>query len=194
VEAEGLPGLVRRGSGFGPDLAAPRPWAALGMTRDSRLVPDAMRSMLAFLLAVSPAYAQAPPAPAPAPVPAPVPVPAPKAAPAPAPNRRPPAPPPASLQDVTPRSDKPTGNGTGGLSLDGGFSSSTVILPPLHPDARPWPRGMVMQPPEGYDDMAIAPGTDALPSADRPTWASRLADALHSRLDALLDLVLPRML
>jgi hypothetical protein len=161
--------------------------------------PGAMRSMLAVLLAVAPAAAETP-RPGPDTTPdakAPAPdakAPAPDAKAPVAPKGAPRTLPPASLQDVMPRTDKPSGNGTGGLSFGGGFSLGSVIVPAPHPDGQPWPRGMVITPPDVGDPMAIAPGGDGLTPGERrepPTWGQRLADAVHGGIGALFGLVLP---
>jgi hypothetical protein len=44
----------------------------------------------------------------------------------------------------------------------------SVIVPPAHPDAQPWPRGMVIHPPPFPDRMA----------ADIPTRLDRALSAL----------------
>jgi hypothetical protein len=158
-----------------------------------------MRSMLAVLLAVAPAAAETPrPGPDAKPdAKAPAPdakTPAPDAKlPAPAPKGTPRTLPPASLQDAMPRTDKPSGNGTGGLSFGGGFSLGTVIVPAPHPDDQPWPRGMVITPPDVGDPMAIVPGGDGLPPGERrapPTWGKRLADAVHGGIGTLIELMM----
>jgi hypothetical protein len=154
-------------------------------------------------LAIVPAYADPPrpqpaPAPRPAPKDAPAPMPGPTpAAPAPAPSSATGPPrvlPPASLQDVMPKAPKGPDKVTGGMSLGGGFSSGMVVVPPLHPDDRPWPQGMIITPPDVNDPIAIAPGADGLAPGKRrapETWSRRLADAIDGGIGAIVDLVMP---
>src|SRR6185436_5559951 len=177
-----------------------------------RLVVDVVVVVVAVSLAIAPAYADTPrsqptsqePKAAPAPaapdpaVPAPAPTaPAPAPAPAaPAPGGQPRVLPPASLQDVMPRTPKPADKVTGGLSFGGGFSAGAVIVP--QPHDRAWPKGMLIEPPDVNDAMAIAPGTDGLAQGKRrapgepQTWSQQIADAIHQGLGALVELTLPR--
>jgi hypothetical protein len=171
-----------------------------------------MRSVMVVVvsLAVVPVYADTPrpqpipepqPAQPPAPEPQPAQPPAPRATPAPDPDPaqrskgQPRVLPPASLQDVMPKEPKGSGKVTGGMSLGGGFSSGMVVVPPPHPDDRPWPRGMVIEPPDVNDPIAIVPGTDGLAPGKRngpETWSKRLADAVHDGIGTIVELVAPR--
>jgi len=164
--------------------------------------------VVAVLLAVVPAYAETPgaqPEPQPrsepkaAPAPAPKAAPAPTPAPAPAQPRAPKGPPrvlpPAALQDAMPRPPKAPDKVTGGMSLDGGFAAGTIVVPPPHPDDQPWPKGMVITPPDVNDPIAIPPGTDGLaPGKPAPpaTWSKRMADAMLGGIGKIVDLVVPQ--
>lgn len=151
-----------------------------------------MRSVLVVaLLAAVPAYADTPPA-----------QPDSKAAPrpdskaAPRPNGQPWVLPPATLQDVLPRiPPNAPDTATGGRSIDGGFSAGIVIEPPPHPDARPWPEGIAMTPPDVKDPIAMgvrAPAAEPLRAA--ALWSKRLAEAIQDRLGKIVQLALPRSL
>lgn len=78
------------------------------------------------------------------------------------------------------RQADPAGNGSGALAFGGGWAAGVVIPPETHPDARPWPLGMVMHPGEVADRMAIPPGCDGLaaPPPRRVTdgWRKPFAD------------------
>jgi hypothetical protein len=90
--------------------------------------------------------------------------------------------PPAALADAiqAARQAGPAGNGSGALAFGGGWAAGVVIPPEAHPDARPWPLGMVIRPPDVKDPMAIPPGCDGLaaPPPRRVTagWRKPFAD------------------
>lgn len=72
------------------------------------------------------------------------------------------------------------GNGSGALAFGGGWSAGIVIAPQPHPDARPWPLGAVIEPPDVDDPMAISPGCDGLqprqPRRVTAGWRKPFAD------------------
>jgi len=74
----------------------------------------------------------------------------------------------------------PAGNGSGALAFGGGWSAGVVIAPEQHPDARPWPLGMVITPPDVDDPIAIPPGCDGLqprpPRRVTSGWRKPFAD------------------
>jgi hypothetical protein len=67
-----------------------------------------------------------------------------------------------------------------------------VITPPAHADMAPYPRGMVITPPDPHDDMVVAPGARGLPA---PSLSKQLGAGLHRSLelgvDALTELLRP---
>jgi hypothetical protein len=94
----------------------------------------------------------------------------------------------------TPQAPAPV---TGGMSFGGGFSTGIVIMPPAHPDDRPWPQGMVIKPPDVNDQNTIVLGTDHLAPAKpvaESAWSKQVADAIHDGLGAITELVLPSAL
>ena len=110
------------------------------------------------------------------------------------PQRQPQILPPVTLADAMSKIPNVTADGS--PSMDGGRAAGVIIEPPAHPDAEPWPYGIVMTPPEVRDRMLIAPGTNTLSSELRAatSWAKRLADTVVERASALAGLVLPRSL
>jgi hypothetical protein len=79
---------------------------------------------------------------------------------------------------------------TGALAIDGGRATGIVIDPGPHLDARPYPRGMVIAPPDPRDHNVLVPGTMSLPGPAR-TWTERMFDWLNFGVGSVLDLVLP---
>ena len=75
-------------------------------------------------------------------------------------------------------------------SMGGGTSLGIVVEPPPHPDARPWPRGMVVRPPDVKDRNVIEPGKKGL-GGGNPTMGRRLLDGIDDSVDAIWSLVLP---
>jgi len=70
-----------------------------------------------------------------------------------------------------------------------------VLVPGPHPDARDWPHGSLIRPPDIGDDNVIVPGTDSLPwfrplRPDRPV-AKQLLDELQRGLGGFANLVVP---
>jgi hypothetical protein len=88
----------------------------------------------------------------------------------------------------------PNATKDGAPSWDGGFSLGRILTPPVHADAAPWPRGMVITPPDVNDPMAIEPGTNALRLGKRRVLAlpRELSRGFQDGADRFWDLVLPR--
>jgi len=155
-----------------------------------------MRSVLvAVLFAVVPVHADGPdlvPGPSVAPAPGAPKITGPNGTPD--PKWQPQILPPVTLAGAV--SKIPNVTADGAPSMDGGRAAGVVIEPPAHPDAEPWPYGIVMTPPEVRDRMLIVPGTNTLSSELRvaTSWAKRLADTVVERASALAGLVLPRSL
>lgn len=82
---------------------------------------------------------------------------------------------------------EPAGNGSGAPAFGGGWSAGIVIAPEPHPDARPWPLGMVIEAPDVNDPIAIPPGCDGLqprpPRRVTSGWRKLFAD-LARKADA----------
>jgi hypothetical protein len=152
------------------------------MARRDRPVPGVMRSLgVLVLLAFAPAHAD-PPA-------------KPEAKPAPEAKTAPRVL-PRSLDEVI-KPPEPAEKPTVTPSFGGGSSVGRVIVPPDHPDAQEWPKGMVMKPPATNDPMVIAPGTDGLSPGERigpPSWSRGFTDTVHAGIDAVLELILLRSL
>lgn len=95
---------------------------------------------------------------------------------------------------ATPALPKPGSIGTGAPGVDDVWASGIVIAPPEHADAAPWPRGMIMTPPDPRDDNVLELGTRQLrlraPEPDRP-WAARLSRGLADGIRGALELVKP---
>lgn len=93
-----------------------------------------------------------------------------------------------------PKDAAPAAPAIGGPSFGGGVSAGIVIVPEKHPDAEPWPKGMVIKPPDVNDPMAIIPGTDQMPEG-RPrasaSWSRSLADVVGDGIGTLFELILP---
>jgi hypothetical protein len=98
--------------------------------------------LVAMAFAVPSASADPPKAP---PIPAPVPVPVPTPVPVPA---------KPSVKPVEPIVISP-GIRTLTPSIGGGYSAGIVLEPKDHPDMQPWPRGMVIKPPDVDPKMLL---------------------------------------
>ena len=64
-----------------------------------------------------------------------------------------------------------------------------VIEPKPGPDAKPYPRGMVIEPPDVGDSMGIPAGGLGLPGPR--SLAARLVRGLDRGVGSVLDLVMP---
>lgn len=69
-------------------------------------------------------------------------------------------------------------------SLGGGTARGVVIAPPDHPDARPWPFGMVIVPPDPHDPMVLKPD-------GHRHLGQRTLDLLNDGFDVLAKLLRP---
>jgi hypothetical protein len=183
------------------DTPAEPTWPGNG--RREHPVSVSMRLVVAAVLfAFVPAHAD--PLPEPGPQPAPKAAPAPAPAPGSGPGAAPQAPavpglpkvlPRASLADVMPKAlPPPADQVTSGPAFGGGSASGIVITPPPHPDDQPWPRGMIITPPDVNDPIAIAPDGDGL-SPGKPrepaSWSKRFTDAVQDGIDAMIELMMP---
>ncbi len=72
--------------------------------------------------------------------------------------------------------------------MKGADSLAVVIEPGSHGDARPWPHGMLIQPPDTGDRNAIEPGTSYLPTSDK--LSVKLARTLDLGVGHFLDWLL----
>lgn len=80
-------------------------------------------------------------------------------------------------------------------SFGGGWSIGAVIVPPDHPDSAAPPRGMVFEPPDVGDPMAIAPGGSGLGRGWNPrSLTGKFAQGLADALNRGFQLVLPKHL
>lgn len=81
---------------------------------------------------------------------------------------------------------------TGAPAMGGGWSAGMVIDPGPLADAQPYPRGMVIAPPDPGDRMVIPPGERGLPGPQN--LAERLVHGLDRGVSSVLELVMPRHL
>jgi len=93
--------------------------------------------------------------------------------------------PPGTLDDAVQavRPPEPAGNGSGAPAMGGGWARGVMIEPAEHPDARPWPLGMVIHPGKTKDPMVIPPGGDGLQSPKKYVssgWRKLFADLAQS--------------
>jgi hypothetical protein len=70
-----------------------------------------------------------------------------------------------------------------------------VLVPAPHPDARDWPHGSLIRPPETGDHNVIVPGTDSLPwfrplRPDLPV-TRQLLDELQRGIGGFVSLIVP---
>lgn len=108
--------------------------------------------------------------------------------------------PPAKVMPKPPAKDEPDTSrktpdpATRAPAMGGGNAIGQVITPAPHPDARPYPEGMVIKPPDVRDPIAIAPGGMALVPVPEGPWTVRLSHGLGNAFGTLLDLVIPKPL
>lgn len=84
---------------------------------------------------------------------------------------------------------RPKDPATGAPGLRGGWAIGNVIDPGVHPDARPYPRGMVIAPPDTGDAMGLPPGGLGLPGPRGVV--ARLLRGLDHGVGKLFELVIP---
>ena len=84
---------------------------------------------------------------------------------------------------------RPQTPATGAKAFGGGWAAGMVIEPKHERDAEPYPRGMVIEPPDVGDSIGIPPGGLGLPGPR--TWAARLVRGLDRGVGSVLDVIIP---
>ncbi|HEU0030213.1 MAG TPA: hypothetical protein VFQ53_06265 [Kofleriaceae bacterium] len=79
-----------------------------------------------------------------------------------------------------------------------GDVSARILVPPDHPDARPWPLGMLITPPETGDHNVLVPGLNSLPFWKFQTPGApvtkQLIDGLNLGVGTMVELLVPPQL
>lgn len=89
--------------------------------------------------------------------------------------------------------EKPTTPSDRTPGVNGIDALGKVLVPDPHPDARLWPDGMLIVPPDIDDDNVLVPGSMQLPWRRKPKGpvSKELVDGLQDGLGAMIDLLLP---
>lgn len=87
---------------------------------------------------------------------------------------------------------KPPAPGTGAPGMDGSWALGHVMPTPSHPDAQPWPKGMLIEPKDIGDANIIVPGTRRLPGHPGPqSWSEAFSRGIRLGLDSVLQPLTP---
>jgi hypothetical protein len=74
--------------------------------------------------------------------------------------------------------------------VNGAMASGIVIDPGPHGDARPWPYGMLIHPPDTGDRNVLVLGSDDLPGPLPDTLSGRLTRKLDAGVGTMLELLM----
>jgi len=97
---------------------------------------------------------------------------------------------PSKVIEVEPW-EPPARKTTKSPGIDGTDSSGIVIDPGPHADARPYPYGIWIRPPDIGDHNVLELGTDRLATGESSALSARLSRGLDQSVDKLFELILP---